>query len=55
MINSVNQAKKEIWQRLQSLVGDPDFWDSTIEDMDFNEVSFEKALNSIYWQLEKKL
>ena len=51
---SINEAKKEIWSSLQCLVGDTDYWESTIEDMDFNQISFEKALTSIFWQLEKK-
>ena len=52
---SINRAKKEIWQRLQSLVGDPEFWESTIIDCDWDQTAFDKALNSVYWQLEKKL
>jgi len=52
---SINKAKKEIWLNLQALVGDPDYWESTIDDMDFNKISFEKALNSIWWQLEGKV
>ena len=55
MNNSINEAKKEIWLNLQALVGDSDYWESTIEDMKFNEVSFKKALESIFWQMEKKI
>jgi len=52
---SINKAKKEIWLNLQALVGDDDFWVTTIDDLNFNEISFKKALNSIWWQLEGKV
>jgi len=52
---SINKAKKEIWINLQALVGDPDYWDTTILDDNWNETAFDKALTSIFWQIEKKL
>jgi len=53
--NSVNQAKKEIWLDLQAHVGDPERWESSIEDGNWNPEAFDKALTSIFWQLEKKV
>jgi len=52
---SINKAKKDIWLNLQALVGDPEFWESTIIDDDWNQIAFDKALTSIFWQIEKKL
>lgn len=52
---SINKAKKQIWLHLQALVGDPEFWESTIIDDDWNQTAFDKALTSVFWQLEKKL
>jgi len=52
---SINKAKKEIWINLQALVGDPDYWETTILDDNWNEAAFDKALTSIFWQIEKKL
>ena len=55
MRNSVNEAKKEIWLRLQAYVGDPDIWESEIIDYDWNPKAFDKALTSIFNQIERKL
>jgi len=52
---SINKAKKLIWQDLQGLVGDLDFWVQTIDDGDWSPEAFGKALVSVYWQLEKKV
>jgi len=52
---SINKAKKLIWSDLQSLVGDPEFWESTIELDNWDETVFEKALSDIFDQLEKKV
>ena len=52
---SINKAKKEIWINLQALVGDPDYWETTIEDDNWSPKAFEKALDSVFWQLEKRL
>ena len=55
MRNSVNEAKKGIWLHLQALVGDDEFWESTIIDEDWNTTAFEKARWAIFDQLERKL
>jgi len=52
---NINEAKKLIWNDLQALVGDPEFWESTIEDGDWDITAFSKALDSVYNQLEKKV
>jgi hypothetical protein len=52
---SINKAKKEIWRDLQGLVGDLDFWEQTIEDDNWSHKTFEKALDSVFSQLERKL
>jgi len=52
---SINKAKKHIWQDLQGLVGDLDFWEQTIEDDNWSPKAFEKALDSVFDQLEKKV
>jgi len=52
---SINKAKKLIWVHLQALVGDPEFWESTIIDENWSQTAFDKALTSVYWQLEKKV
>jgi len=52
---SVNEAKKEIWLRLQAYVGDPGMWESEITEENWKPAAFEKALTSIFYQLEKKL
>jgi len=53
--SSVNAAKKEIWLRLQAYVGDPEIWETEITEENWKPAAFEKALTSIFNQLEKKL
>jgi len=52
---SINKAKNEIWRNLQALVGDLDYWEQTIELDNWSPKAFEKALDSVYNQLEKKV
>jgi len=52
---SINKAKKEIWTSLRGLVGDPDYWEPTIEEDNWSSKAFEKALDSVYNQISRKL
>ena len=52
---SINKAKKEIWTNLQALVGDPDYWETTIEEDNWSPTAFDKALTSVFNQIERKL
>ena len=52
---SINKAKKDIWLSLQAYTQDMDLWDTDIELDNWDEKVFKKALDSIFWQIEKKL
>ena len=55
MRNSVNEAKKLIWLRLQAYASDDDLWESDIIEDNWNPKAFDKALTSIVNQIERKL
>jgi len=52
---SINKAKKEIWLSLQASTQDDELWDTDIEIDNWNRKVFKKALDSIFWQIERKL
>jgi len=52
---SINKAKKEIWLRLQAYTTDESMWESEIEDNNWSWVAFDKALTSVFNQIERKL
>jgi len=52
---SINKAKKEIWIGLQDVIGDTDYWEPTIEEGNWSPTAFDKALTSVFNQIERKL
>jgi len=52
---SIREAKKLIWLRLQAYTADDSMWESEIEDDNWSPTAFDKALTSIFNQLERKL
>jgi len=52
---SINKAKKEIWLRLQAYTADMELWESDIIEDNWSPIAFDKALTSIFNQIERKL
>jgi len=52
---SINKAKKLIWSDLRALVGDLDYWEQTIEIEEWSPKAFEKALDSVFNQISRRL
>jgi len=52
---SINKAKKEIWLRLRAYTADMELWESDIIADNWSSKAFEKALDSIFNQISRKL
>jgi len=52
---SINKAKKDIWLSLQAYTQDDEIWETDIELSNFDKKVFKKALDTIFWQIERKL